>query len=240
MAFERVRRHLSGGSGRRRVSGLTATARALYLPYFVRAAQAPGADPGLGQQGCRGAACRRARGVRADWCAGCRRRCCGFRRTMCCRLKIFRRTRRFRRRAPLRCGRSARARQRAAAGDAPVERRACGCFARDYYAALALQLRGARSTAGDAGGASALGRLHQVDVVEMPGQVTIRGGILDVYSPERSGRCASTSSATRSSRSGGSIPIRSARARSLDRRAAAAADRDAGDGEAAGARSMRG
>ena len=40
-AFERVRRHLSGGTGRRRVSGLTATARALYLPYFVRAAAAP-------------------------------------------------------------------------------------------------------------------------------------------------------------------------------------------------------
>ena len=28
-AFERVRRHLAGGTGRRRVSGLTATARAL-------------------------------------------------------------------------------------------------------------------------------------------------------------------------------------------------------------------
>jgi len=40
-AFERVRRHLSAGSGRRRVSGLTATARALYLPYFVRAGQTP-------------------------------------------------------------------------------------------------------------------------------------------------------------------------------------------------------
>src|SRR5258708_12586852 len=40
-AFERVRRHLSGGTGRRRVSGLTATARALYLPFFVRAANAP-------------------------------------------------------------------------------------------------------------------------------------------------------------------------------------------------------
>ena len=39
--FERVRRHLSAGSGRRRVSGLTFTARALYLPYLVRAAQAP-------------------------------------------------------------------------------------------------------------------------------------------------------------------------------------------------------
>src|SRR5438477_326330 len=30
-AFERVRRHLSGGTGRRRVSGLTFTARALYI-----------------------------------------------------------------------------------------------------------------------------------------------------------------------------------------------------------------
>ena len=30
--FERVRRHLSLGAGRRRVSGLTWTARALYLP----------------------------------------------------------------------------------------------------------------------------------------------------------------------------------------------------------------
>src|ERR1700733_13879545 len=36
--FDRVRRHLSAGSGRRRASGLTFTARALYLPLFVRAA----------------------------------------------------------------------------------------------------------------------------------------------------------------------------------------------------------
>ena len=36
-SFERVRRHLSAGTGRRRVSGLTFTARALYLPFFVRA-----------------------------------------------------------------------------------------------------------------------------------------------------------------------------------------------------------
>ncbi len=39
--FDRVRRHLSAGSGRRRVSGLTFTARALCLPFFVRAANAP-------------------------------------------------------------------------------------------------------------------------------------------------------------------------------------------------------
>jgi hypothetical protein len=39
--FERVQRHLSLGAGRRRVSGLTATARALYLPLMARAARQP-------------------------------------------------------------------------------------------------------------------------------------------------------------------------------------------------------
>ena len=39
--FERVRRHLSLGAGRRRVSGLTATARAVYLPLIARAARQP-------------------------------------------------------------------------------------------------------------------------------------------------------------------------------------------------------
>src|SRR5271166_5581953 len=40
-AFERVRRHLSLGSGRRIVSGLTATARSLYIPLMARAADRP-------------------------------------------------------------------------------------------------------------------------------------------------------------------------------------------------------
>src|ERR1700743_370552 len=39
--FERVRRHLALAAGRKRVSGLTATARALYLPLFARAGQSP-------------------------------------------------------------------------------------------------------------------------------------------------------------------------------------------------------
>ena len=39
--FERIRRHLALGAGRKRVSGLTATARALYLPLFARAANTP-------------------------------------------------------------------------------------------------------------------------------------------------------------------------------------------------------
>src|ERR1700757_3699770 len=40
-AFERVRRHLSLASGRRRVSGLTSTARSLYIPLMARAAPQP-------------------------------------------------------------------------------------------------------------------------------------------------------------------------------------------------------
>jgi hypothetical protein len=39
--FDRVRRHLSLAAGRRRVSGLTATARALYIPLMARAARQP-------------------------------------------------------------------------------------------------------------------------------------------------------------------------------------------------------
>ena len=40
-AFDRVRRHLGLATGRRRVSGLTSTARALYIPLFARAAKEP-------------------------------------------------------------------------------------------------------------------------------------------------------------------------------------------------------
>src|ERR1035441_6273036 len=39
--FERVRRHLSLGAGRRRVSGLTQTARSVCIPLFARAARHP-------------------------------------------------------------------------------------------------------------------------------------------------------------------------------------------------------
>src|ERR1700748_3596420 len=40
-AFERVRRHLSGSTGRRRVSGLTFAPSALSRPLSARAANAP-------------------------------------------------------------------------------------------------------------------------------------------------------------------------------------------------------
>ena len=40
-SFEQARRHLALARGRRRVSGLTSTARSLYLPFFARAANVP-------------------------------------------------------------------------------------------------------------------------------------------------------------------------------------------------------
>ncbi|MGB6745333.1 MAG: transcription-repair coupling factor, partial [Terracidiphilus sp.] len=68
---------------------------------------------------------------------------------------------------------------------APVEAAALKLFDREYYAGLAVTLRRSEEvdlevlTAHLAG----VGYTH-MDLVEMPGQFTRRGGILDVYSPE--------------------------------------------------------
>ena len=69
---------------------------------------------------------------------------------------------------------------------APVESAALKLFDREYYAGLAVQLR--RSEEVDVEVLTAhLASVGytQMDLVEMPGQFTRRGGILDVYSPEQ-------------------------------------------------------
>ncbi|MDE1163626.1 MAG: transcription-repair coupling factor [Acidobacteriaceae bacterium] len=180
--FERVRRHL-GGTGRRRVSGLTATARALYLPYFVRAAQRPVlllvADNKAAEvlHATVNAACELTGVLDRD--------------------EILRLPAHdvlpFENLSP----HTEIQEQRAAAlwklatGSAklviaPLEAVCMRLFGRDHYAALALELR--------------VGEEHvpemlvdhlvsvgytRVDVVEMAGQVTQRGGIIDVYGPEQ-------------------------------------------------------
>ena len=53
--------------------------------------------------------------------------------------------------------------------------------------------------------------LERVDVVEVPGEFSIRGGILDIFPRFRRARRESSSSATKSNRSGLSIPSRNAR-----------------------------
>ncbi len=68
---------------------------------------------------------------------------------------------------------------------APVEAAALRLFDRDYYASLAVNLkRGEEIDIEVLTGHLASVGYTQMDLVEMPGQFTRRGGILDVYSPE--------------------------------------------------------
>src|SRR5579863_3606926 len=68
---------------------------------------------------------------------------------------------------------------------APVEAAALRLFNRDYYSSLAVSLkRGEEVDIEVLTGHLASVGYTQMDLVEMPGQFTRRGGILDVYSPE--------------------------------------------------------
>jgi len=181
-AFDRVQRHLNLGTGRRRVSGLTATARSLFVPLLARAARQPVilivADN------------KAAESLEPVLRAGCELT------------------------GAIDPGRVVRfpahdvlpfenlsphpdvQEQRAAAlwklvtGAAsiliaPAEAAAMKLFDRDYYASLALTLRRGEEVDVEVLTAhlSSVG-YTQMDLVEMPGQFTRRGGILDVYSPE--------------------------------------------------------
>ncbi|HUX28816.1 MAG TPA: transcription-repair coupling factor [Terracidiphilus sp.] len=68
---------------------------------------------------------------------------------------------------------------------APVEAAALKLFDRDYYSSLAVTLRRGEEIDVEVltGHLASVG-YTQMDLVEMPGQFTRRGGILDVYSPE--------------------------------------------------------
>jgi transcription-repair coupling factor (superfamily II helicase) len=180
--FERVRRHLSLGAGRRRVSGLTATARALYLPLMVRAAKQPvvvivadnkaaeSLEPLL-KAGCEltGAVdpARVARFPAHDVLP-------------------------FENLSPHPDVQEQRAAAlwKLATGAvdiliAPVESAAMKLFDFEYYAGLAVTLkRGEEVDIEVLTAHLASVGYTQMDLVEMPGQFTRRGGILDVYSPD--------------------------------------------------------
>ena len=180
--FERVRRHLSAGSGRRTVSGLTFTARALYLPYFARAAQAPClvlvADNKAAEalHAAVVAACELTGALNAD--------------------SVLRLPAHdvlpFENLSPHSEIQESRATTlwKIATGSArlviaPVEAACMRLFPRDHYAGLALRLNRGEEYLPDMLVEHLLSVGYtRVDVVEMPGQVTLRGGILDVYSPE--------------------------------------------------------
>ncbi len=180
--FERVRRHLSLGAGRRRVSGLTSTARALYLPLMARAAKqivivivadnkaAETLEPLL-KAGCElTGATDPARVVRFP----------------------AHDVLPFENLSPHPDVQEQRAAAlwKLATGAvdiliAPVESAALKLFNLDYYAGLAVTLkRGEEVDIEVLTAHLASVGYTQMDLVEMPGHFTRRGGILDIYSPE--------------------------------------------------------
>jgi transcription-repair coupling factor (superfamily II helicase) len=184
--FERVRRHLSLslglGAGRRRVSGLTATARSIYLPLMARAARQPVivvvADN------------KAAEALEPMLRAGCELTGAMDPATVV-RLPAHD-VLPFENLSPHPDVQEQRAAAlwKLATGAvsiliAPVEAAALKIFDREYYAGLAVTLkRGEEVDVEVLTTHLASVGYTQMDLVEMPGQFTRRGGILDVYSPE--------------------------------------------------------
>ena len=185
-AFARVRRHLAGGTGRRRVSGLTATARALYLPYFVRAAASTSDAPTLVLVSDNKAAELLHTNVLAA---------CQLTGVLECE-QVLRLPAHdvlpFENASPHPEIQEQRATAlwklatlQARLVIAPVEAACMRLFARDHYTALALHLRKGEEHLPEMLIEHLLSVGYtRVDVVDQPGQVTLRGGILDVFSPE--------------------------------------------------------
>jgi transcription-repair coupling factor (superfamily II helicase) len=186
VAFERVQRHLSAGTGRRRVSGLTATARALYLPAFVKAANAPCviivADN------------KAAEALHAAVLSACE--LTGALAAEAVMRLPAHDVLPFENLSPhpeIQEQRAATLWKIASAGKAnparlviaPLEAACMKLFARDFYRGLSLHLKRGEEYMPDMLVEHLLSVGYtRVDVVEMPGQVTLRGGILDVYGPE--------------------------------------------------------
>ena len=181
-SFDRVRRHLSLGVGRRRVSGLTNTARSLYLPLLARAAKQPVivvvADN------------KAAEALELTLRAGCELTG-GVDPSRVVRLPAHD-VLPFENLSPHPDVQEQRAAAlfKLATGAvsiliAPAEAAALRLFDRDYYASLAVTVRRGEELDVEVltGHLASVG-YTQMDLVEMPGQFTRRGGILDIYSPE--------------------------------------------------------
>ncbi len=183
-AFDRVRRHLQSGQGRRRIAGLTFTARALYLPYFVQLL--PQKTPALILVADNKAAeaLHQALLAAADLTGA-------LDPASIVRLPAHD-VLPFENLSPHPEIQETRAATlwKIASGTArlivaPVESAALKLFHADFYAGLALTLKTGEEYLPDMLVEHLLSVGYtRVDVVEMPGQLTLRGGILDVYSPE--------------------------------------------------------
>ena len=181
-AFERVRFHLRAASGRRRVSGLGAAARALHIPLFARASQGPliivvsdNKQAEALQQAVQ-AACELTGAVRPEAVV----------RLPAHDVLPFENLSPH----PDIEEQRATALWKAATGEVeililPIEAASMRVFPADFYAGLARAVKRGEEIDPDA----LIAHLSEVgyapsDVVEMPGQFALRGGILDVYSPE--------------------------------------------------------
>ena len=181
-SFERVRRRMTVTAERTRVSGLTATGRSLYLPYFARAAKAP-------------AIVIVADNRAADSLQITLRAACGLTGAIdpdrVLRLPAHD-VLPFEGLSPHPDVQEQRASVlwKIATGAAaivivPVEAAAMRVFPAPYYERLARVLRCGDEIDADEliAHLTSVG-YNRIDIVEMPGQFTRRGGILDIYSPE--------------------------------------------------------
>jgi transcription-repair coupling factor (superfamily II helicase) len=181
-AFEQAARHLSLARGRRRVSGLTATARALYLPLLARAAHVPSVVLVADNKA-------------ADALYLSVRSACELTGAIAPErvLKLpAHDVLPFEHMSPHAEVQEQRAATlwKIASGAAsiviaPVEAAAMKLFPASYYSGLARVIkRGQDHDLDELTTHLASVGYMAMDIVEMPGQYTRRGGILDVYSPE--------------------------------------------------------
>ena len=182
LSFEQARRHLSFARGRRRVSGLTSSARAVYIPLFARAASAPVVVVVPDNKA--------ADALQVALRAGCDLTGAIPPNRV---LKLpAHDVLPFENLSPhpeIQEQRAATLWKMATGAAsiviAPVEAAALKLFPRHFYGGLAQILRRGEEVDVETLLAHLAGVGYTpMDIVEMPGQYTRRGGILDVYSPE--------------------------------------------------------
>jgi transcription-repair coupling factor (superfamily II helicase) len=186
-AFDRVSRHLASGQGRRRIAGLTFTARSLYLPFFVQSSNAPAlvlvADN------------KAAEALHQAVVAACELTGALDPKSVVRlpahdvlpfeNLSPHPEIQETRAATLWKIANGAKSGHPARLVIAPIESACMRLFNSEFYSALALILKVGEEYLPDMLVEHLLSVGYtRVDVVEMPGQLTLRGGILDVYSPE--------------------------------------------------------
>jgi transcription-repair coupling factor (superfamily II helicase) len=186
--FDRVRRHLAGGLGRRRIAGLTFSARALYLPFFAQASEKAASLVLVADN-------KAAEALHQAVLAACELTG-ALEPASVVRLPAHD-VLPFESLSPhpeiqeTRAATLWKIASGAQSGNAvklviaPIESACLKLFHPEFYAALALRLKVGEEYLPEMLVEHLLSVGYtRVDVVEMPGQLTLRGGILDVYSPE--------------------------------------------------------